>query len=364
MRGRAPSRCSLTLAAACVGFAWPLLFGVELASTSAGQDSLAVGNIIHERLGQATLRASNDTVYVENIGASGSDGVAISARFTYGFTSWSTRWTFPEGLDVGAQIIAASLSPSGGAQPALASSLTYLGPDTTSAPDDRLTIFATAGGDSSALIACEVLQGSAVVAYVIGPPGNIAVRAPPAEVMPNEHGQFGLSGDLCPPCDGHSFRWDSQVEIALPGETPVLGEALNVYPAAISGPYLTQIQIVAVGAPSIALSSETLSTFPVGVPTPSPGSRTARLESAWPNPASGTTRVRFTMAHAARVILSVHDAAGRFVRALVDGERVDGSHEVIWDGTSSDGRAVSAGVYIVRLAGDGGSESIKVIRVD
>jgi len=338
------------------------LFRFEPAS--AGQDTLTLGNIIHERLGQATLTASNDTVYVENIGASGSDGVALCARFTYGFTSWSTRWAFPDGLDVGAQIVASSLGPGGGGQSPLASSLTYLGPDAGDAPDEGLMIIATAGGDSSALIACEVLQGSDAVAYVIGPPGNISVRAPPAELFPTEHGQFALSGDLCPPCDGHSFRWDSQVEITLPGETPVLGEVLNIYPAQDSGPYLTQIQIVAVGAPSIALSSEMLSTFPVGVPGPPPRSRAARLESASPNPASGATRVRFTMARPARVVLSVHDAAGRFVRALVDGERVDGSHEVTWDGKSSDGRAVSAGVYIVRLAGDGGSESIKVIRAE
>ena len=73
------------------------------------------------------------------------------------------------------------------------------------------------------------------------------------------------------------------------------------------------------------------------------------LESARPNPFSGSTRVGFTLDRAGDANLDVYDVAGRRVRTLESGSRSVGRHEVLWDGKDDAGREVASGVYFVRL---------------
>jgi flagellar hook assembly protein FlgD len=49
------------------------------------------------------------------------------------------------------------------------------------------------------------------------------------------------------------------------------------------------------------------------------------------------------------VTLLVYDVTGRRVVTLADGRLPAGSHQVVWDGRGSEGRPVSAGVYLYRL---------------
>ncbi|HYE96737.1 MAG TPA: T9SS type A sorting domain-containing protein [Rubricoccaceae bacterium] len=73
-----------------------------------------------------------------------------------------------------------------------------------------------------------------------------------------------------------------------------------------------------------------------------------RLEAPRPNPSAGQTTLTFVLPEAAHVRLSVYDVRGREVAVLVDGLRSAGTHHVVWDP-----RRVPAGVYAVRLAGNG-----------
>ncbi len=67
-----------------------------------------------------------------------------------------------------------------------------------------------------------------------------------------------------------------------------------------------------------------------------------------PNPFNPGTRLRFSLAEAARVELTVHDLSGRELRRLKSGPMSAGNHEIEWDG---DGLA--SGVYLIQLnAGD------------
>jgi hypothetical protein len=68
-----------------------------------------------------------------------------------------------------------------------------------------------------------------------------------------------------------------------------------------------------------------------------------------PNPFNPATEIAFAMASAAHACVSVHDAAGRHVRTLVDESRPAGRHTVTWDGRDANGRAVASGVYLVRF---------------
>ncbi|HMB71467.1 MAG TPA: FlgD immunoglobulin-like domain containing protein, partial [bacterium] len=63
--------------------------------------------------------------------------------------------------------------------------------------------------------------------------------------------------------------------------------------------------------------------------------------------------VSFTLDRDVDVRLTVHDAAGRRVRTLVDGPRTAGAGTADWDGRDASGRRVTAGIYFVRLETDG-----------
>ncbi len=74
------------------------------------------------------------------------------------------------------------------------------------------------------------------------------------------------------------------------------------------------------------------------------------LLPAAPNPFNPATSIPYDLPRAALVRLTVHDAAGRRVRTLVDGTLVQaGRHAAPWDGRDDAGRAVGSGVYFCRL---------------
>ena len=68
-----------------------------------------------------------------------------------------------------------------------------------------------------------------------------------------------------------------------------------------------------------------------------------------PNPFNPTTTIRFQLAAAARVELSVFDVRGALVERLVQDTRAAGQHTVTWSGLDDRGREVASGVYLVRL---------------
>ena len=71
--------------------------------------------------------------------------------------------------------------------------------------------------------------------------------------------------------------------------------------------------------------------------------------SVAPNPFPTTTRLQFTLAHAGPARLSVFDVHGRRVATLADRHLPAGPHTMAWDGRTSRGSRVPAGVYFVRL---------------
>lgn len=81
----------------------------------------------------------------------------------------------------------------------------------------------------------------------------------------------------------------------------------------------------------------------------------ARFEPPWPNPFNPAVNLAFELAAPGRAALTVHDAAGREVARLHDGELPDGRHVRSWDGRDAAGRSRAAGVYLVRLVTPAGS---------
>jgi hypothetical protein len=79
-----------------------------------------------------------------------------------------------------------------------------------------------------------------------------------------------------------------------------------------------------------------------------------RLGPCWPNPASGTVRIPFTLPTRADTRVSIVDIAGRQVAIPIDGRLDSGAHVAVWDGRTVIGEIAPAGVYVIRLVVDGG----------
>jgi hypothetical protein len=69
-----------------------------------------------------------------------------------------------------------------------------------------------------------------------------------------------------------------------------------------------------------------------------------RLEQNFPNPFNPSTTIRFSIPHAARVLLRVFDVLGREIAVLINEELAGGIHLVPFEG-----RALSSGVYYYRF---------------
>jgi len=68
-----------------------------------------------------------------------------------------------------------------------------------------------------------------------------------------------------------------------------------------------------------------------------------------PNPFNAWTTIRYALAGADIVRLSLYALSGQRIRTLVDGEHTAGSYSVVWDGTDEAGRDVASGVYVCRM---------------
>lgn len=74
-----------------------------------------------------------------------------------------------------------------------------------------------------------------------------------------------------------------------------------------------------------------------------------RLAAIEPNPMRGAARIAFDVPRPSGLRLVIYDASGRSVRELFRGSHEAGRFALPWDLRDDGGRAVSAGVYFVRL---------------
>jgi len=68
-----------------------------------------------------------------------------------------------------------------------------------------------------------------------------------------------------------------------------------------------------------------------------------------PNPFNAGTRVFFEISSPSSITLAVYNTSGRRVAVLYQGPCEAGRHEVRWDGRDVSGRAVSSGLYFLRM---------------
>ncbi len=101
-----------------------------------------------------------------------------------------------------------------------------------------------------------------------------------------------------------------------------------------------------------------------GVPTAiggTPAARSAHLLASYPNPFNPATTIAYEIDQPADVVLAVYDIKGALVRTLTRARMPGGRHEVRWDGARSNGARVASGVYFVRLAAGGHTDTGRLV---
>lgn len=84
------------------------------------------------------------------------------------------------------------------------------------------------------------------------------------------------------------------------------------------------------------------------------------LEQNYPNPFNPGTQIRYTLAAGGRTMIRIYNAVGAEIRTLLDAEQPAGAYSIQWDGRDRNGRAVSSGVYILKLDSGGFSKTIRM----
>lgn len=143
--------------------------------------------------------------------------------------------------------------------------------------------------------------------------------------------------------DGHAGRpipdeWDSMKVVfeVLAGEE----EPVN----SVGAPLLDNVQVGLVGEWSGVVEDRERNI----------AAHVTRLIGAQPNPFAMETTIRFRLAAAGPVALSIYDVMGRVTRRLVDKGLEMGEHTRVWDGTDDAGEPAGTGIFWVKLeTGDG-----------
>jgi hypothetical protein len=83
----------------------------------------------------------------------------------------------------------------------------------------------------------------------------------------------------------------------------------------------------------------------------------------WPNPFAHSTGISLMVHREGSVQLEIFDVAGRKIRTLDAGVLPAGSHNLVWDGTTDEGRPATAGTYFYRALAPGVNETRRMVRL-
>ena len=85
------------------------------------------------------------------------------------------------------------------------------------------------------------------------------------------------------------------------------------------------------------------------------------LKQNYPNPFNPSTTIPFQITDNAQVTLTIFDLLGEEVSTLIDDRLTSGFYEAPWDGRSSNGSVMSAGIYLYELKCNGLRDTGKMI---
>lgn len=83
------------------------------------------------------------------------------------------------------------------------------------------------------------------------------------------------------------------------------------------------------------------------------------LSQNFPNPFNLETQIKFKLAEAAQVIITIFDLKGERIRTILNGRQQSGEYSLTWDGLNDTGERVSSGVYFYQLQASNDSNQLK-----
>jgi hypothetical protein len=85
------------------------------------------------------------------------------------------------------------------------------------------------------------------------------------------------------------------------------------------------------------------------------------LSKLYPNPFNPSTTISFALAEDQLVDVNIYNNRGQRVRSFALGQKSAGNHTLIWDGRDDNGKAVTTGIYFIRMSAGGESFHKKAV---
>jgi hypothetical protein len=85
------------------------------------------------------------------------------------------------------------------------------------------------------------------------------------------------------------------------------------------------------------------------------------LSQNYPNPFNASTEIRFSLARAGEITLTIYNLLGQEVRTIASGRYAAGEHRLSWDGTDHAENPCASGLYLYRLATDYSIQAKKML---
>ena len=85
------------------------------------------------------------------------------------------------------------------------------------------------------------------------------------------------------------------------------------------------------------------------------------LRNNYPNPFNPSTTIRYGLPEESNVALVIYDVRGQVVQTIASEHQSAGWYDVVWNGQTADGKAISTGIYFARLVAGEYSQVIKML---
>ncbi len=82
--------------------------------------------------------------------------------------------------------------------------------------------------------------------------------------------------------------------------------------------------------------------------------------STYPNPFNPNTNISFSTPKDSKVNVQIYNVKGQSIKSLLSDNLKAGNHSLKWDGTDNNGHAVTSGIYLIKLQGEGFKNSHKI----
>jgi M6 family metalloprotease-like protein len=87
----------------------------------------------------------------------------------------------------------------------------------------------------------------------------------------------------------------------------------------------------------------------------------SRLKNNYPNPFNPTTTINYDLARSQNVEIAIYNVKGQKINTLVKQNKSAGKHSVQWTGVDNNNKAVTSGVYFVRMISNDNRDTQKIL---